>query len=130
METEKINISNEVNQNATFQLKSWHIALAGTIIQAVLIREAIFYLLFSKDIPPLGAILFIPLFIYSIIGIISIFPLYFIKTKKIGAIISIILGLVSISFFVKFYRPEEGFMLGTQGIFLIFAGLYYFWKKV
>lgn len=119
-----------ITGNKQYRIKSWQIALAGTVIQILLLRETLYYLLYNQNIPPLGALLLIPFIIYSIVGLISIPLLYFTKTRKIGAIVSIIISLASTSFFISNSGIEGLSILGIQEVFVMFAGIYYFWKKV
>lgn len=87
-----------------WQLKSWQIALAGVIIQSFLIVLAILSVLFYPKIDPLGrgdyvlgvAAIFSLLFITILGGSIITLLLYFNKTRKLGAIISIIFVVMSI----------------------------------
>jgi hypothetical protein len=120
-------------QNIRYQIKSWQIALMGTIAQVFLViflMRQIIYNLFTGEASSLGgALVFVFISIYSIVGVISILLLYFSKTQKIGAIISIILGFASMLFFES--KSVDGILvLGIQGIFVTFAGIYSFWKKL
>ncbi|MCK5321999.1 MAG: hypothetical protein KAJ47_01935 [Candidatus Aenigmarchaeota archaeon] len=107
-------------------IKSWHIALFAVAVNIVFMSWHFFgrcgfdcaslYTKFS-----LGSI-----FISTIFLLIPTLFLRNVKTKKIGAIVSILLGVT------RFFAYEnELFISGViQGFLLITAALYYLWKKV
>lgn len=126
MKQELVNLKN-------MQIKSWQIALVGVIPFGLAI------LLFINELFD---------FIYILIsGIIILFLLYFEKTRKIGAILSLAFGLFGI-IFIDNTGSEFQYLLSeriinfseTSLIFfatesllilsLLIAGIHYFWKKV
>ena len=107
-------------------IKSWHIALLAIVVNIVFMSWhffgrcglgcSSFYTQLS-----LGCILY-----NTIILLVPILFLINVKTKKIGAIFCILLGVT------RFFAYEnELFISGViQGFLLITAALYYFRKKV
>lgn len=106
-------------------IKSWHILLSGIILQLLVLYFGnmpgfgiIFFAQGTSSDPALaGSMLFLLHIVSTIIGFILIPFMYFSRTKRIGAIFCILLGLTT-------------FMRVPVGIFSLFAGIYYFWKKV
>ena len=103
-------------------MKSFHIAFAGVIIQLVL--GVLVILGAGESLGWAGlllALLGVLTIIYAIIGVIPALLLMFKRTKKIGAILSIVFGVLMIAI-----PPNMGILIG---IFLIIAGVFYFIKE-
>lgn len=120
------------------QIKSWQIALVGLIPNVLILLYT--FLDFYRANFSLTQKMFNVFLIISIIGIIII-PAILLKSRyltlqKIGAIISILFGLVflfgsgTISFFGDMFFPLGILILFFPGICFLFAGIHYFWKKV
>lgn len=130
------------------QIKSWQIALISAIIQFIplalefslsfLIKIGLIDFKLLTEIvnilyigtgkggadPGLAATMLVVFSaITFILASIATIILYFNKTKKIGVVFSIIFGIFSI-LLVGLARSGQ-----IVGIFLIFAGIYYFWKE-
>lgn len=103
------------------KLKSWHVALLGIILQVVF---GLMLLSGIEGAPVFGGIILavggILVLLASLLGIIPLLLLFFKRTKKIGAVISIIFGLIGTA-------TQFGIIVG---IFLIAAGILYLWKKI
>jgi hypothetical protein len=104
------------------RLRSWHIALLGIVIQAGL------GLWITAGVEPgtgfggfIARLLGLLLLIGSAWGIIPLLLLFFPKTRKVGAVISLIFGVAGIVIL------RSGLIVG---IFLIIAGILSLWKKI
>ncbi len=98
--------------------RSWHIVLVGIIFQT-----AFGSLLFSAEMKEFsGFILGMSvLFLLSlIIGVVPMVLLFFEQTRKAGAVISIVFGIIAIAL-------QIGYIVGP---FLIIAGILTFFKKL
>ncbi len=108
------------------QIKSWQIPLVGIIAQAIIsmlwLRGEIW-----SAVEIGSGIIFVGVYFLILLafGIIVSLLLYFEKTRKAGAIISIILGGLGIVPFNLLTFAIGGILK----IFLLFAGIHYFWKK-
>ena len=115
----KINILKQINK-----IKSWHIVLLGIIIQLFIGYS--FYSASNNNIINANfgiviiSILGMMLILGVLIGIIPLILLYFKKTRKIGGIVSIILGVVGIIINIDL----------LIGIFMIIAGIIALYKGV
>jgi hypothetical protein len=102
-------------------IKSWYLVLVGILLQVLF---GLFVLSGALSYGGLGgfvgAIVGSTVLFISLLGPIPLFLLIFQKTRKIGSIVSIILGLIGIA--INF-----GFIIG---IFLIIAGILALWKKM
>lgn len=107
------------------KLKSTHLVLLGIILQASL--GFLFIQPFFKEPGGFGAVIAtifigaigLVLLLSAVIGIIPLILLHFRKTKMLGAVISIIFGLLGMAIRV-------GFIIG---FFLVIAGIYALWKE-
>lgn len=104
-------------------IKSWHIAATGAILQVILhiLFAIIDFVFFMETIMiaigiPLGGLIITALF-------------YFKKTSIIGAVTSIILA---ISIILLAIEQGRVYVLVLAPLFplILIAGIYYFWKKV
>ena len=122
------------NQNIAlhkgWQIKSWQIIVAGVIIQMIIFIPYLTGKLKDADDP--AGLIYGSLFLFLILGVntmlsfLSGILLYFEKTRKIGAILSIIFGVLGLNIF-SFTMIALG---GIIRLSLLAAGIYYFWKKV
>jgi len=124
-----------------WQLKSWQIVILGSIIQSF-ITYGLAGKLFG-DTPVDGGdmvagfiiMILVSVAISILIGIILTLLLYFKKTQRLGAFLSIAIGIVEIYLLIL---PKSDidlkisivFLGGIASFFLLSAGIYYFWKKV
>lgn len=118
---------NFVSQAKLMQIKSWQIPILGIIAQAIV--SMVWLKVEIWNAVEMGSgIIFVGLYILILLvfGIIASLLLYFEKTRKAGAIISIILGVLDIMPFNLLTFAIGGILK----IFLLIAGIYYFWKKV
>lgn len=97
--------------------------LTGTIIQLIAIVLAVIMSQTSLE-APMQAALAVLLF-----GGIPVLLLYFSGTQKVGAILSLFLGVLFLYFIALDFTVLALAIPGILGLSLIFASLYYFWKK-
>ncbi len=124
------------------QIKSWQIVLAGVIMQGIVSFLIINKILENAEENFFKDAVALYFAVILVIGLIISLLLYLVKTRKIGAIISIILSILAIIFIgaesFNLYMIDNdklmlAFTIGTWsifGIFLLFASIHYFWKKV
>lgn len=121
------------------QIKSWQIALLALILPLITFFQDVFCTKFCKNETELRTT---EIFIGSVV-IFALIPMLLMMisaTKKIGALISIILGafyvsiLILISFLALNDNPSLNllsyFLIISPGIFLLAAGINYLLKKV
>ena len=124
-------------------LKSWQISFTAVIVSLIIILYFIlrFNMLTSSSGDSGNAmavfILMIIVLPALISSIISTLLLTFDKTKKVGAIVSIIFGTVIIGLLIYLSLHTHKNLIiigissnGPQGLLLLTAGIYYFRKKV
>lgn len=102
------------------KIKSWYLVLTGIVVQ-VIFGIIVF---FGSDTPDFGAVILavggVIIILASSLGIIPLFLLIFERTRKIGAVVSIIFGII-------------GIVIGAGifiGIFLLMAGILALWKDI
>jgi hypothetical protein len=103
------------------QIKSWYLVLVGILLQILFDLFVLSGALSHRSLGGfVGAIVGSTVLFISVLGLIPLLLLIFQKTRKIGGIIGIILGLIGIA--ISF-----GFIIG---IFLIIAGILALLKKI
>ncbi|MBI4140210.1 hypothetical protein HY485_00065 [Candidatus Woesearchaeota archaeon] len=105
-------------------MKSWQIVLVGIVFQLFfgifLFKNPLIYKGIGGLIVGIALmVLAIYLFAALLLAVIPLLLLFFDRTRTIGAILSILLGLFGIII-------KAGIVIGT---FLLFAGIYALWKK-
>ncbi len=103
------------------KFRSWYVVLLGILIQAGFGFMLIFSGTTSNNVGGIIAITLggIVLLLTAGLGIIPLLLLVFKKTRRIGAVISIIVGIVGISI-------QAGFIVG---VFLVIGGILSLWLK-
>ena len=102
------------------KFKSWYLALIGIVLQAVF---GLILLFNADDSGDLGGLFLaiggIVAFFAASLGIIPLILLLFHKTRKIGAVASIVFGIIGV-----------GIRIGVVvGVFLLIAGVLSLWRK-
>lgn len=131
-------------------LKSWQISSVAVIASAIIFLYWLWQVytlpphLIDDDLASLDGI-FVVFALMSFVGLLfTLCPTLLLKidkTKKLGAILCIIFGVVMGGYFVLTYASEVNLELierlvmlltvgGPQGLLLLIAGVHYFWKKV
>jgi ABC-type transport system involved in multi-copper enzyme maturation permease subunit len=103
------------------QFNSWYLALAGILLQ-ILLGFSILSTIKTTGVwgEFFGALFGFAFLFFAALGILPLLLLAFQRTRKIGGIVSIIVGILGLLTVV-------GIVIG---IFLIVAGILAFWKKI
>ena len=103
------------------KFRSWYLVLLGILLQA---GFGIALLFSAETADPWGGLIAaiggIVLLLASGLGIVPLLLLLFQKTRKAGAVISVILGIVGLSIRVGI----------IVGVFLVVAGILALWRKI
>lgn len=109
-------------KNKFLEMQSWKIVRFGVIVQGIITLLFVTWTtieIFSPHIAPVnygaGLALIFFYFIQLAIAIIILFFIYFEKTRKVGAILSLIFGMVQ--------------LVNMIGVVYLAAGFNYFWKE-
>ena len=103
------------------KFRSWYLVLLGILAQA---GFGIVLLFGAKTADPWGGLVAaiggIVLLLTAGLGVVPLILLLFQKTRKVGAVISVILGIVGLSIRVGI----------IVGVFLVIAGILALWRKI
>jgi hypothetical protein len=103
------------------QFKSWHLALISILLQFLIGLYTLNNAIAAKGFEGfVGVVASSAFLFFSALGVIPLLLLVFQKTKKIGGLISILVGVFGIV-------TQFGII---SGIFLIIAGILALWKKI
>jgi len=103
------------------RFKSWYLVLIGILLQVLIGLYTLFNAIATKGFGGfVGALISSAFLFFSALGIIPLLLLVFQKTKKIGGLISILIGVFGLV-------TRFGIIIG---IFLIIAGILALWKKI
>lgn len=113
------------------QIKSWQIALIGSL--SIVIYTA--FRVFSNTNIVYTTSYAVLVLIPSIIVIVPVLLLRSDKTKSIGAVIALIIGIYTLGDLLKNYNINQDMITGKivglwLSVFLLAASIHYFWKKV
>ena len=103
------------------KLRSWHLALIGLVLQFAVAFAMFLGGLSGKGWGAVFLVIAGAVFMAgSLLALPSVLLLLFERTRRVGAIVSLVLGAVGIALQVG----------AIVGVFLIAAGVLYFWKRI